>query len=397
MKKRIREILNSLHTKRGYRITEARKHQQAKPLHFLIVSIAVFVISAVLFVTLPNNIAEAAPQSSDDKLAAATIAAQSNPVNYIGESDASTPTSIPDTGLIPTLIPTSAPTIMPTPTPDPTLQKDDENERVQKLQERLMDLNYLDLDESTQLYGPATKYGVELFQRQQGLTQDGIAGPATLDLLYSDAAKKYTLLEGTVGSDVDSLQRQLIDLGYLENATGYYGTETIAAVTAFQERNSLSVDGKTGEQTLSLIYSPDAKESATKVQAEARSANITTFLDVAEAQLGDPYIFGNVGPSSFDCSGLIYYCLKQAGSSLGRYNAAGYSQVDDWEKITSMDNLLKGDLLFFSTNGKKVGHTGIYIGNGEMIDASSSNGKVVKRSCFSSFWKANFVVARRPL
>lgn len=393
MKKQIWVILNSLYRKRIYRISEAFKYQQAKPFHFLIVSIAVFVISAVLFVTLSNSIAEAAPQSTDNKLAA-NIAAQSSSGNNTGRSDASAPASAPASETLPA---TPVPTIAPTPTPDPTLKQGDENERVQKLQKRLVELNYLDLDESTQYYGPATEYGVELFQRQQGLAQDGIAGPATLDLIYSDGAKKYTLLKGTSGSDVDSLQKQLIDLGYLENATGYYGTETVAAITAFQERNNLAADGKTGEQTLALIYSPDAKESATKVQAEVRSANISTFLDVAQAQLGDPYIFGNTGPNSFDCSGLVYYCLKQAGSSLGRYNAAGYSQMSDWQKITSMDNLQKGDVLFFSTNGEKVGHTGIYIGNGEMIDASSSNGKVVKRSCVSSFWKANFVVARRPL
>jgi len=396
MKKQIQQILNSQNKSKGFRNTKAFNLRHAKPIHFFIVSIAVFVISAVLFFTLPNTIAEAAQQSTDTALSAANIASQSGSANLITGPDAST-ASIQSTEQNITIkpAPTAIPT--PTPTPDPTLKKGDENERVQKLQERLMDLNYLDLDESTQLYGPATEYAVELFQRQQGLTQDGIAGPATLDLIYSDGAKEYTLLKGTYGSDVDSLQRQLIDLGYLDNATGYYGTETVAAVTAFQERNSLSVDGKTGEQTLALIYSPNAKESAAKVKAETRNANITTFLDVAEAQLGDPYIFGNVGPNSFDCSGLIYYCLKQAGSSLGRYNAAGYSQVDDWEKITSMDDLQKGDLLFFSTNGKKIGHTGIYIGNGEMIDASSSNGKVVRRSCVSSFWEANFVVARRPL
>jgi peptidoglycan hydrolase-like protein with peptidoglycan-binding domain len=294
----------------------------------------------------------------------------------------------------PTSTPTPSPT--PTPTPDPTLRKGDENERVQDLQVRLMELNYMDLDESTQFYGSVTKYAVELFQRQHDLKQDGVAGPQTLNLLYSDEAKKYTLLKGTVGSDVDSLQRQLIDLGYLDKATGYYGSETEAAVEEFQTRNNLSVDGKTGEQTLSLLYSPNAVESSTKVMAELRKANILDFLETAENQLGDPYILGNVGPNSFDCSGLVYYCLKQAGSSRARYNAAGYSQVDTWEKITSMDNLEKGDLLFFSTNGKAVGHVGIYIGNGTMIDASSSNGKVVKRSCVTNFWKKNFVVARRP-
>ena len=120
------------------------------------------------------------------------------------------------------------------------------------------------------------------------------------------------------------------------------------------------------------------------------------MIEVAEAQLGKKYILGTSGPNTFDCSGLVYYCLKQAGSSRGRYNAAGYSKVADWEEIKSMDDLQIGDLLFFSTNGKKIGHTGIYIGDGMMIDASSSNGKVVKRSCVTSFWTRNFEVARRP-
>ena len=259
-----------------------------------------------------------------------------------------------------------------------------------------MDLGYLALDESTQYYGPATEYAVALFQRQHGLQQDGIAGSDTLALILSDDAKPYTLLEGTSGTDVDSLQQQLVDLGYLGKATGYYGTETADAVKAFQERNNLTIDGKTGQQTLDPIYSPAAVPSASKVQSERSSANILEMIEVAEAQLGKKYILGTSGPKTFDCSGLVYYCLKQAGSSRGRYNAAGYSKVEDWKAITSMDDLQVGDLLFFSTNGKSVGHTGIYIGNGMMIDASSSNGKVVKRACTTSFWTRNFVIARRP-
>lgn len=377
-----KRILNNpviRYIRKYYQIIEVFLMNKMTNRFFLLEFVSVLIVMMVLAFTLPN-IMSATQKSNSDALAAA-LNAQSN-----FSEPASTPTAIP----------TPEPTPTPTPTPDPTLKQGDENERVQQLQERLMELNFLDLDESTQRYGPATKYAVELFQRQHELAQDGIAGPATLDLIYSDAAKKYTLLKGTVGSDVDSLQRQLIDLGYLDNATGYYGTETVAAVIAFQERNDLSVDGKTGEQTLALIYSPNAVESATKVKEAIRYANIQTFLEVAYNQLGDPYIAGNVGPNSFDCSGLVYYCLQQAGSSRGRYNAAGYSQVDDWEKITSMDDLQIGDILFFHTNGKTVGHTGIYIGNGEMIDASSSNGQVVQRSCFTSFWEKNFVVARRP-
>jgi len=351
MKNQTRENQNEQPKKWFTQVSDTLMHHKPKNHLVILGSIAAFIFVVVIAVTLPKIMAASAPESSNDASAAVSLSSEA--------ALAAVPSVTPSPTPAPTAIPT------PTPTPDPTLQTGDQNERVQQLQEKLMELNYLDLDESTQLYGPATKYAVELFQRQHGLTQDGIAGPATLDLLYSDTAKKYTLLEGTSGSDVDSLQRQLIDLGYLGTATGYYGTETSAAVMAFQERNGLSVDGKTGEQTLALLYSPNAVESATKEKEAIRSANITTFLDVAQAQLGDPYILGN-------------------------------TQVTDWEKITSMDNLQVGDILFFSTNGKKVGHTGIYIGNGEMIDASSSNGKVVRRSCTTTFWQNHFVVARRP-
>lgn len=299
--------------------------------------------------------------------------------------------------IVPTPSPTPEPTPVPTPTPVLILKKGMESEEVQELQERLMRLGYLDIDESTQYFGPATEDAVRRFQRQHDLAQDGEAGPITLELIYSDEAKKYTLLEGMEGTDIDSFQRVLKDLGYLNKVTGYYGTETIQAVKDFQSRNGLGVDGKAGEQTFDLIYSPNAKPSATKAKEERRKANISTMIDVAKKQLGDKYILGDEGPNSFDCSGLVYYCLREAGSNRRRYNAAGYSQVSDWEKITSMSDLEKGDLIFFYNDAKtKVGHVGIYIGGGTMIDASSSNGKVVRRSCTTSYWRNHFVCGRRP-
>jgi len=299
--------------------------------------------------------------------------------------------------IVPTPSPTPEPTPVPTPTPVLILTKGMESEEVQELQERLMRLGYLDIDESTQYFGPATEDAVRRFQRQHDLAQDGEAGPITLELIYSDEAKKYTLLEGMEGTDIDSFQRVLKDLGYLNKVTGYYGTETIQAVKDFQSRNGLGVDGKAGEQTFDLIYSPNAKPSATKAKEERRKANINTMIEVAKDQIGDKYVLGDEGPNSFDCSGLVYYCLREAGSNRRRYNAAGYSQVSDWEKITSMGDLEKGDLIFFYNDAKtKVGHVGIYIGGGTMIDASSSNGKVVRRSCTTSYWRNHFVCGRRP-
>ena len=238
---------------------------------------------------------------------------------------------------------------------------------------------------------------VKWFQRQANMEQTGIADGTTLAAVFSKDAHSYTLLEKTSGSDVDSLQRQLKALGYLGKVTGYYGTETVEAVKKFQKRNDLTVDGKTGEHTLDLIYSPDAKADPS-VEAQVRSkANAEEMIACAERQLGDPYVGGNEGPNSFDCSGLVYYCLKEAGSNRGRYNAAGYSKVSEWTKISKLNDLKRGDLMFFwSASKHKIGHVAIYIGNGMMIDASSKNGKVVKRSAFSNWCKDEFRWGRRP-
>ncbi len=294
--------------------------------------------------------------------------------------------------------PTPEPTPVPTPTPDPSLYEGvPDSEAVTDLQNRLMDLGYLDIDEPTQHFGPATKYAVELFQRQHNLQQDGWAGEQTLALIYSDDAQKYTLLEGTRGTDVDNFQRQLKALGYLSKTTGYYGTETIEAVKAFQKENDLHVDGKAGQKTFDMINSDDAKQSPNMAKEARRKANIDVMIETAKKQLGDKYILGNEGPNSFDCSGLVYYCLKEGGSNRRRLNAAGYSKVSDWENISSYSGLKKGDLIFFYNTGKtKIGHVGIYIGGGEMVDASSNNGKVVRRSINTSYWKSHFVNARRP-
>lgn len=277
-----------------------------------------------------------------------------------------------------------------------------------------MELGYMAGDEPTENFGPATKAAVQLFQRQHELQQDGIVGNLTYDLLMSRDAKPYVMYEGAEGKDIKEFQEMLHDLGYLRSSqiTGYYGTDTVNAVMAFQKRNHLSQDGKAGEKTIEAINDADARPSAERekeIAEEKKKAaeeaakksvagRINTLIKAAEAQLGKPYILGDRGPDSFDCSGLVWYCLKKADVYTRRTNASGYSKNASWEKITDMDDLKKGDLIFFkSDSSDSVTHVGIYIGSGTMIDASSSEGKVVKRSCRGSWSKRNFVCGRRPI
>ena len=87
----------------------------------------------------------------------------------------------------------AAPTPAPTPTPTPVLKSGMQNEAVRQLQQRLCELGYLDIEEYTEKFGPATERAVRLFQRQNGLSEDGIAGEETLARIYADDAKECAL------------------------------------------------------------------------------------------------------------------------------------------------------------------------------------------------------------
>lgn len=95
-----------------------------------------------------------------------------------------------------------------------------------------------------------------------------------------------------------------------------------------------------------------------------------TIVDRAYAQLGKPYVWGASGPNSFDCSGLVGYCItgKTGSHWCTTYTMAGWQRVSDPQP---------GD---FCLNSH---HTGVYIGNGQMIHAPRT-GDVVKISAVHS-------------
>jgi cell wall-associated NlpC family hydrolase len=88
----------------------------------------------------------------------------------------------------------------------------------------------------------------------------------------------------------------------------------------------------------------------------------------ALTQLGKPYLWGGAGPDAYDCSGLTMMAWAQAGIQLLHYT--GYQ----WEEgpHVPLDELRRGDLLFYATDNADpatIHHVGIYIGDGEMVDA----------------------------
>lgn len=298
-------------------------------------------------------------------------------------------------------------------------QRGDEDEEIKLIQSRLMELEYMDFDEPTSLFGPATESAISRFQEIYEIESTGQADEMTLALLFSDDASTYLLKRGDSGSGVLSLQEQLDSLGYYEGKfNGFFGAATEEALRAFQTKNKLNATGVANSETLSLIYSPDArpkidptptptpkptpkptvKPTATPKPSSSSktptpSTTITTpsvnygsgvegMIAVALAQQGKPYVKAGKGPNEFDCSGLVYYSLNQAGYSVGRYTADSYSKMDKWLYIGSYSELRRGDLIFFwsSDAHTRIGHVAIYLGNGRYVHASSSASQVLETS-----------------
>lgn len=94
-------------------------------------------------------------------------------------------------------------------------------------------------------------------------------------------------------------------------------------------------------------------------------------LAAAYSAIGRPYQWGAAGPASFDCSGLTMWAFAQAGISLPHSAAAQYG----YGTPVPASQLQPGDLVFFSENGY-IGHVGIYIGGGDMIDAPHTGADV---------------------
>lgn len=251
-------------------------------------------------------------------------------------------------------------------------------------------------------YGPATLQAVRGFQRSAGLAADGIAGPRTWAALDASpitaraatapaapvaSGSSPTLRRGARGDAVRTLQGLLRERGASIPVSGSFSTQTVDAVRAFQRSAGLSADGVVGPRTWSALRgggSASAAPSPAAAPAPARSsasgsASASSIVDAAVSQAGVRYTWGGSSPATgFDCSGLTSYVYRSQGISIPR---TARQQVLGG-RIIPQSEARPGDLVAF-TDGN-YGHIGIYAGEGEIIDASSSRGRIMQRAIWNA-------------
>ncbi|MFH8560348.1 C40 family peptidase [Streptomyces sp. NPDC017988] len=142
-----------------------------------------------------------------------------------------------------------------------------------------------------------------------------------------------------------------------------------AAKKAEEERASRATE-RTTLSTQSTSGS-GATASASDSVAPA-SGSVGTVISFLKAQLGDAYVMGASGPNAWDCSSLVQAAFKQAGVDLPR--------VSQDQSVAgtpvSLSNIQVGDILYWGGAGSAY-HVGVYIGNGQYLDAANPSKGVV--------------------
>jgi len=161
-------------------------------------------------------------------------------------------------------------------------------------------------------------------------------------------------------------------------------------------RKVLLQNGKFGyvpsERVAELPYEVTMDSSARGAALSSRSGS--TVASQSMRYIGTPYKWGgNNLQNGIDCSGFVKQLFGQIGIDLPRTAA---EQVKYGKAITKLEDLQAGDRLYFwDAKRGKIGHTGIYLGNGYFSHASSGKGQVSTDYLGAQKWLKILVAARR--
>ena len=141
-----------------------------------------------------------------------------------------------------------------------------------------------------------------------------------------------------------------------------------------------------------LLGGADYTEIISHLPSNSKGADV---VRAALTKLGCPYVWGAKGSTKFDCSGLAYWAIHEVDPELGDHmytNAAGQAKYcHDRGLLVAWSELEPGDLVFWVNKKcegchrwKEIHHVGIYVGDGKVVEASSSKGCVVVRDLWQT-------------
>jgi len=195
----------------------------------------------------------------------------------------------------------------------------------------------------------------------------------------TEAERAEAEAEVSVSSSQTSDSNETASVSVAQSSSTDSATETTSqeAPASSQEASS----SNQAEQPAKETSKPKPKPTPAPSSGGVTWGQISSY---ANGVLGTPYLYGGSTTAAFDCSGFTSYVFRQVGVNLPRSAAGQYASA---QKVS---NPRPGDLVFFSENGSRVSHVGIYVGNGQFIGAQTSTG-VAYTQVNSNYWGRRFV------
>ncbi len=245
----------------------------------------------------------------------------------------------PTTGGAVVVFPTATGTPIPVSSASSRLERGSEGAAVVEMQSMLAKLGYSISADGK--FGYATYLVVKSFQKNNGLTADGIAGAQTLAMLRTLTAGAATptptptptvapqtnrtkLQQGDEGADVLALQQMLAKAGYSLTPDGKYGDTTYRIVRSFQKTYGLTVDGIAGAQTIALLKT---LTSATPTPTPSPSPTPTPTAGMSDTRLER----GSEGAAVVEMQSMLAK-LGYSISADGKFGYATYLIVKSFQK-----------------------------------------------------------------
>ena len=138
-----------------------------------------------------------------------------------------------------------------------------------------------------------------------------------------------------------------------------------------EERRSIEAGKVKGQAKIWTTGGPNGKSTSRTTEAQRLKA-----VEFAKKQVlaNKPYVWGDEGPNSFDCSGLVYAAYKYAGLGWPIWDRLNSGLYYTYTKQIPLSEIQPGDLLFYSYKGtvNTIHHMSIYAGNGMVWEARST-------------------------
>ncbi len=180
---------------------------------------------------------------------------------------------------------------------------------------------------------------------------------------------------------------------YKITAKGISGYISKSLVTVKVSSRGLTENRKEDTSVINEEANKEVTAALSNNENEKKSQS-SQVVDYAKQFLGTSYVSGGKTPESgFDCSGFTKYVFSNFGYSLGN-TAASQNNLG---KEVARDSMRPGDLILFYDEGKsKIGHTGIYVGDGNFVHAANaSRGVVTDNLNTNSYYNSRFITAKR--